>query len=126
MNSNPTSDEVISYLDAQPLTTSLWWFIENANDEATWRTDVFFRLRERVRESPASEPAIGSHQTQRAKVKPVCSKCGSDNVRGDAYAVWDVDTQSWDVSNVCDKGHACEDCGDSNVKLKWVRCGDDD
>lgn len=44
MNAN----QVIAYLSTQPLTTALFWFIENATDDAPWRTNVFFYLRDRV------------------------------------------------------------------------------
>lgn len=33
MQSEPTSEAVIAYLDGLPLVLSLWWFIENATQE---------------------------------------------------------------------------------------------
>jgi rRNA maturation endonuclease Nob1 len=40
----------------------------------------------------------------------VCSHCGSEDVRRDAWAEWDVRSQKWHVSAVFD--HAfCESCG---------------
>ena len=31
------------------LVSDLWWFIENANEDAPWRSENFFALREKVR-----------------------------------------------------------------------------
>ena len=41
----------------------------------------------------------------------VCSTCGSENVRPDAWAVWNIETQSWELSTVFDAGF-CDDCDD--------------
>gem|GEM_PF-1825569 len=38
-----------------------------------------------------------------------CSRCGSENVRRDAWAAWDVEGQSWELTSVFDAGF-CEDC----------------
>lgn len=46
-----------------------------------------------------------------AKIKIVCSQCGSDDVRRDAYAAWSVEAQDWELSSVFDQG-TCEVCGD--------------
>lgn len=56
------------------------------------------------------------------RIKPVCSHCGSDDVKGDAYAVWDTERQTWEVAggDVFDKGAVCEKC-DGETRLKWVR-----
>lgn len=57
------------------------------------------------------------------KIKYICKKCGSEEVRADAYAAWDADTQDWSVVYVgleSIQGHACETCdsnGDGNVEL---------
>lgn len=51
--------------------------------------------------------------------QPVCSKCGSDNVRADAYADFDVETQSWNLIEAYDKNAYCCDC-DSYMTLTWV------
>ncbi len=42
--------------------------------------------------------------------KYVCSICGSENVRRDAWATWDVETQSWELATVFQAGF-CDDCG---------------
>ena len=44
-----------------------------------------------------------------ATYKFVCSSCGSENVRRDAWATWDVETQSWELATVFDAGF-CDDC----------------
>ena len=44
------------------------------------------------------------------KIKIICSHCGSDDVRRDAYAAWDVGSQEWELAAVFDQGY-CEDCG---------------
>lgn len=41
--------ETRDYLDGLPLVTALWWYIENINEDDPYRTDLFFHLRERVR-----------------------------------------------------------------------------
>lgn len=52
--------------------------------------------------------------------KPTCSECGSDDVRADAFAAWDADSQQWEVSETYDKGGCCEGCGRSDIRFKWV------
>jgi hypothetical protein len=49
------------------------------------------------------------------RCKYVCSICRSENVRRDAWAVWDVETQSWELSTVFDAGF-CDDC-DGGARL---------
>jgi ribosomal protein L37AE/L43A len=43
--------------------------------------------------------------------KYVCSNCGSENVRRDAWATWDVETQSWELAVVFQAGFY-DDCDD--------------
>lgn len=45
----------------------------------------------------------------KAKVKMVCSNCGSENCGKDASVRWNVDTQAYEVSGIFDDGW-CEDC----------------
>jgi hypothetical protein len=40
----------MDYLKSVDLTTALWWFIEQTNEDTPGRSDIFFYLRERVRE----------------------------------------------------------------------------
>lgn len=35
-----------------------------------------------------------------AKVDIVCATCGSNNIRMDAWAEWDIDTQEWILSDI--------------------------
>ena len=44
-------------------------------------------------------------------IKMICATCGGDDVRADAYAAWNVDTQEWELVTTFDKGSVCEDCG---------------
>jgi hypothetical protein len=46
--------------------------------------------------------------------KYVCSKCGSDNVRVDAYAEWDIDAQDWVLAATFDDA-ICEACAEHNI-----------
>src|SRR3990167_2470355 len=52
-------------------------------------------------------------------IKPVCATCGSDDVKVDAYAVWDHVTQEWLLATTFDKGAVCEVCG-GETRLKDV------
>lgn len=53
------------------------------------------------------------------KVKPVCSECGSDDVRADAYAAWNTEVQDWELTQTFDKGSVCESCG-GGCSFEWV------
>jgi hypothetical protein len=53
------------------------------------------------------------------KTKPVWRDCGSDDVRADAYAIWNVEAQEWELSATFDKGSVCEACG-GECSLKWI------
>ena len=56
-----------------------------------------------------------------SKVKMVCSTCGSDDVRADAYASWNVDTQEWELSSTFDKGSYCLTCsGECRIDEKII------
>lgn len=39
----------LTHIDSMPVDEALWWFVENVPEDAPWRNDLFFRLRERVR-----------------------------------------------------------------------------
>lgn len=49
INKNIEANYVIMFLDTLPLSSALWWFIENRTDDSEWVTDIFFYLRERYR-----------------------------------------------------------------------------
>lgn len=55
----------------------------------------------------------------RPKVKMVCERCGSQEVVADAYAVWDVESQSWELQSTFDKGSYCSNC-DGECRIKSV------
>jgi ribosomal protein L37AE/L43A len=57
----------------------------------------------------AEEAALQKGLSTTPKINIVCSHCGSENVMRDAWAVWNVDTQQWDLGTVFDAGH-CDDC----------------
>lgn len=42
-------EQTKEYLNGLPLANALWWFIENINEDDTNRSDLFFYLRERMR-----------------------------------------------------------------------------
>jgi hypothetical protein len=44
-------------------------------------------------------------------IRIICGECGSDNVRRDAWAEWDIDAQRWVLGSVFDQGF-CEACGE--------------
>jgi hypothetical protein len=48
-----------------------------------------------------------------AKVKMVCSNCGSDEVVKDAWAEWDTEKQEWILQNVFDDTF-CNSCEESH------------
>jgi hypothetical protein len=41
--------QMMTWLSGLSLTDALWWFIENVNVDTEGRSEVFFYLRERVR-----------------------------------------------------------------------------
>ena len=46
----------------------------------------------------------------------VCSTCNSENVKCDAWAVWNVATQSWETAETFDSAW-CDDCdGETNIE----------
>lgn len=53
--------------------------------------------------------------SENVKVQMVCSHCGSEDVKRDAWAEWDVEKQDWVLGQVFDHTH-CDDCdGDTNL-----------
>lgn len=45
------------------------------------------------------------------KIKIVCDRCGSEDVRRDACASWNTDTQDWELASTYDS-FSCDDCDD--------------
>ena len=52
-------------------------------------------------------------------MKPICKTCNSDSVKLDAWAVWDLDSQQWDLETTFDMAF-CEPC-DGETTLSWVK-----
>lgn len=44
------------------------------------------------------------------RIKMVCGNCGSENILKDAYAIWSVESQEWELLAVYDNTR-CEECG---------------
>jgi hypothetical protein len=44
------------------------------------------------------------------KIKIICTECRSEEVRRDAYAIWSVEDQKWELLTVFDTTD-CEVCG---------------
>lgn len=56
-----------------------------------------------------------------SQVTQVCKYCGSEQVRADAYAVWDFELQDWVVAETFDKGAYCGNCdGETKIVEKEV------
>lgn len=50
----------------------------------------------------------------------VCENCGSDDVWADALAVWNPETDEWELGNVFDYEH-CNECdGETHIIDKEV------
>lgn len=50
------------------------------------------------------------------RIKIVCAHCGSDDVMRDAWAVWNEETQQWELGAVFDAAF-CEKCeGDATLE----------
>jgi hypothetical protein len=66
--------------------------------------------------------------TTETKVRvPICKHCGSTEVKRDAYASWDIESQSWVLHDTYDYTH-CSAC-DGQTSIEYieysnVRCCD--
>lgn len=49
---------------------------------------------------------------------PVCSHCGSEDVKRDAFAIWNRTTQEWEIENTFDD-EWCSCCG-GETSMKWI------
>lgn len=59
------------------------------------------------------------------KMKMVCGRCGSEEVRRDAWAVWDVDQQEWSLQNVFDYAICeSEQCDGKETRIEEVPVDD--
>lgn len=57
--------------------------------------------------------------SQQTKQKPVCQECGSDDVSFDAAAVWNQETQGYELSSTFDSG-GCRNCGQEFKHVDWI------
>ena len=78
------------------------------------------RLREDLRNGVLRSP-IDFHLTELAAyarralasgppLRPVCNACGGTSVLVDAWAIWNVDAQRWELHSACELAAICEDC----------------
>ena len=49
-------------------------------------------------------------------IKMICAKCGSDDVMHDAWAVWDIENQMWELGPTFDHAHCGECDGETTIK----------
>jgi len=54
----------------------------------------------------------------RKRVTPVCGRCGSDDVRTEAFAEWNDVKQTWVINELIDDNMICADCG-YETQIKW-------
>ena len=45
------------------------------------------------------------------KIRKACSVCGSEDVKMDAWVVWNYDKQEWEIDNLFGGNCWCESCG---------------
>lgn len=55
------------------------------------------------------------------KTYPVCSTCGSEDVRANADTGWNIDTQEWEIVAIFDST-TCEVCG-GECSIEWKEVG---
>lgn len=53
----------------------------------------------------------------------VCTHCGSDAVSLEGFVHWNAEEQEYEVSDLCDDGHSCNDCdGECHVEQLEIPC----
>jgi len=63
------------------------------------------------------EQQVTAHSLNK-KAVPSCSKCGSSNVRVEAFATWNERLQNWRVAEIIESNQVCADCG-QDCDIKW-------
>lgn len=58
------------------------------------------------------------NELQNRKAIPACSKCGSSDVRTEAFAGWNDNTQDWRIVEMLDGNTVCAACGHA-CEIKW-------
>ena len=54
----------------------------------------------------------------RKKAVPMCGRCGSSDVRTEAFAEWNAVNQDWKVRELLDGNTVCAKCG-RDCEIKW-------
>ncbi len=65
----------------------------------------------------AQDDAAQKAARESSKEIPVCSSCGSDRVVRDAWAVWNAETQEWELQQVFDAAF-CRTC-EGECQIAW-------
>jgi ribosomal protein L37E len=52
------------------------------------------------------------------KAHPVCDKCGSHEVRTEAFAAWNAIKQDWMIADLLDGNQVCAHCG-QECAIQW-------
>lgn len=50
------------------------------------------------------------------RMRQVCTECGSSNIKQDAWVMWNIDRQEWELSDIYDNAYCC-DC-ESSCKIE--------
>ena len=93
----------------------------NPDDRASPSRDAPDQTAARARLKRKSVGTVLRGRTSTVKEQPVCPDCASENVSADAAARWNFAGQCWEVTDVFDKGHGCDDCEQTHFRFKW-RC----
>ena len=52
------------------------------------------------------------------RVTPSCSRCGSSDIRVEAFAEWNERVQGWRVKELLDGNQVCNGCG-QDCDIRW-------
>lgn len=56
--------------------------------------------------------------------KPICTKCGSDDICIDVPMRWNIDRGYWQPPVFDDSGMYCNDCGADSDEIEWEELND--
>lgn len=121
---------------AEYLSDGLSFAVETFTIEVVDGLDPYAVARTRANESVYTDPRIPDltlivtlesldpedpdPQTPSGALKPVCPRCGSEDLACDATARWDIESQSWDISGLFDC-QTCDNCGaEGDGFARWV------
>lgn len=57
-------------------------------------------------------------QSLHKRAIPMCSKCGSSDIRCEAFASWNERLQDWRVAELIETNQVCNACG-QDCDIKW-------